>query len=706
MPSVFIYNPALLNREELKRLFLVRHEVLKMMLGRLSPERASAQNVLILGERGMGKTTLLLRLAHAVEEDSDLRQRWLPVRFDEEQYNIGGLADLWINCLEKIAEDSEDSEQHRVVDRLLKEYSGKELEEAAFLRLQQYSLREDRRLLLLIDNLDIVLGRLDPKVETHRFREILLHEEWANLIGAATGPIKATYDYDSPFYELFEIVSLEPLTRSETEDLLLGLEKRFASGSGVARLIEKRRELLDVFHILMRGNVRTTMTLFLVLREHPTADLGFLLDHLFDQHTSRYMERIESLSLQGQRVFDALARSWNPTTAEQVADELRIERGSASGQLHRLVDRDFARKVQLPQRSIGFQVRDRFFNLWYLMRSGRRQRRLLHSLVAFVELFYRQSKAQPSGYDRLARKLMCMDLATEEEVEQARREVHEEGEAPEIQMGLFGDSPKVDLLAHCHNGRHPNAVEAARDRLQLGNDTAFLSMILSHSLEHEESLAAALDAIDRELATHPSPWLELERARLRAAQGHDIDDIEDDLFPLSKFGGLPPQQLAVAVNEMSREGHAGFGRVLQALLRRARKGAPEDLTVVLATCEIELSLGHRAKALEHFQHAVSLSLDQGSSESRGSLLSTAMTLAAADLDGEDGFLSGEVLTIVEESDLAEEWLPLRHALTTLGGDSDRLRELSPEMRQLTEIVMDRIRGIGQHTTSQAETAAA
>jgi oxalate decarboxylase/phosphoglucose isomerase-like protein (cupin superfamily) len=40
--------------------------------------------------------------------------------------------------------------------------------------------------------------------------------------------------------------------------------------------------------------------------------------------------------------------------------ELRIGRGVASGQPHRLVERGLVEKVRLPRRAIGFQVRERF----------------------------------------------------------------------------------------------------------------------------------------------------------------------------------------------------------------------------------------------------------------------------------------------------------------------------------------------------------
>ncbi len=698
-PGVFIYNPALLPRQELKRLFLLRHAELEQVLHHLAAKRAPAHHVLVIGERGMGKTTLLIRLAHAIEEDPTLRQSWLPVRFDEEQYNLGGLIDLWLNCLEKITEDSGDPEPHRMADRLSEKFRGPELEEAAFFRLKEYSIRKDRRLLLLIDNFDLVLSRLGPERESHRLRDLLVNEEWLTLVGASPDPIQATADYENPFYELFQVVSLEPLTREETLELLRGMASYYDRRQVLPNLIKERRDVLEVLHILTGGNLRTATILFSVLKEHPAADLGTLLDHLFDQHTSRYKERVESLPPQGQRVFDAVARAWDPTTAEKVAGELRIERGVASGQLHRLADRNFVGKVRLPQRSMGFQIRDRFFNLWYLMRGGRRQRRLLHSLIGFIDLLYRQGRSPPGGFEALVEKLRPMDLVTRETIELARVEARRimDGGSRE-QLDLFapkaGVPPKVRLLALCRNGYGAEAVTSARDLRKYDHETILPHLILAYLLERQGSVQEALKTIEEELASHPQPWLQLERARLRSALGDDVDDIRDDLAPLSQCDSLPPAKLAAAVAELSRGGRADFRSMLLRLLRRMK--APGELTVVLAEHEIELSLGHREKALESFRQAVALSSRDSSGESRGALFEATLELAARILGQETSVresLADETLEILKEDGLAEEWLPLSHVLASLGGKSDRPRKLSPEMQALTEIVLGRLRKI-------------
>ena len=81
--ATLLYNPALLSREELRSLFVARHAERDRILRHLRVAGSSPEHSLVIGERGTGKTTLLLRLAHSVEEDPELRQQWLAVRLDE-----------------------------------------------------------------------------------------------------------------------------------------------------------------------------------------------------------------------------------------------------------------------------------------------------------------------------------------------------------------------------------------------------------------------------------------------------------------------------------------------------------------------------------------------------------------------------------------------------------------------------------------------
>ena len=687
--GILLHNPALLSREELKRLFLVRAAELERVLDRLrGNQSASAHSILILGDPGLGKTTLLIRIAHAVEDDSELGGEWWPVRLEEEQYNVGSLADFWLNCLEKIAEDAGDEHFLKVIDDLVEKHQADEpLEEAAFLQLREYSSRKRRKFLILVDNFDTVLGRLDQDSETSRLREVLQGSDFLTLIGAASGPILESLDYESPFYEFFEPIVLEPLGEQESRDFLVSLGNYYDDGLSMQKLVEQRREMLKILHILIGGNLRSTVLLFAILQDQPKADLKTLIDRLFDRNTSFYKESIEGLSPQGQRIFDALARSWIPATAEEVALKVRTERGVASGQLHRLAERHLVTKVRLPQRSMGFQIRDRFFNLWYLMRAGRRERRLLHALLDLVGLLFRDGRP-PDGFERLAARLERMELVAENEVEEARREAGK-AEASEMsgQMSLFDDrllSPGVRLLTLCRLKQREAAEKQARELLELDQETAFPRVVLAYLLEEKGQRREALEVI--ETFAEISPWMRLEQARLNIQAGR-MERLPEILLPHELFDELPPRELAMTIAELARKGGDPAVWALQPLLAHLKDRAPDEIAVPLAVCQVELVFGRQEKALASYQDALGLGQELGhrtdSPEQRGFLLHMALQLAAAGL-------TRELSSLLSEAGLEKEWWPLTHALALRGDDPQRLERLSPEMQELTKLVIQRI----------------
>ena len=86
-----IYNPAQLTPDELKASFVARHETLARMLQLLTEQKPGhpCQHLVLVGPRGMGKTTLGLSFLQAVREQEDLSTKWQPVPFPEESYEIG-----------------------------------------------------------------------------------------------------------------------------------------------------------------------------------------------------------------------------------------------------------------------------------------------------------------------------------------------------------------------------------------------------------------------------------------------------------------------------------------------------------------------------------------------------------------------------------------------------------------------------------------
>src|SRR6202023_2691763 len=100
--------PDLLSKQELIGLFVVRKPLLDRLLEDLRhPSAGGGPHHLLIGPRGMGKTTVLRRLRYAVEDDPELHRQWLPLTFPEEQYNVVRLSDLYLNWIDALGDSLE-----------------------------------------------------------------------------------------------------------------------------------------------------------------------------------------------------------------------------------------------------------------------------------------------------------------------------------------------------------------------------------------------------------------------------------------------------------------------------------------------------------------------------------------------------------------------------------------------------------------------
>ena len=696
-PSLLLYNPSQLPREDLKNLFIARQPVLEELVSYVRATEESPQHHLIIGERGMGKTTLLHRLAGEIEESPGLAEKWLPICFDEEQYNVGGLADLWLNSLDIAAGKTGDRDLIQAIDELrrrsqvesLKDQD-KKMEEEAFKLLERLHVQERCKLLFLVDNIDIVLSRLDPKVEARRLREVLINQEkpWLKLIGTSSRPIDATFEYGSPFYELFNIIELRPLDRSETVGLLQGLARVYDAEDRLGQFLARDQDVLNALCSLMGGNLRTVTILFAVLRAERNTDLSTLLTRLLDYHTSDYKDRIEGLPTQGQRVFDALALHWNPATAEQIAERLRIDRGAASAQLHRLVDRGLVRKVQIPASPMGFLVKERFFNIWCLMRGERRNRQRLRSLLGFLNSFHSQREDQRRSFRRLVSLLRYHDLMSEGISEGFAAKIREpEGETQGDLPGTKSrEETAILLLSLCYFERYNETKSLVEYLLQADRNPLFAQLVQIYILEKSDLAEEATRLLSKYVeADNGSDWLRIEYVRLLLVQGKS-NEAQTTVVPLVTACNLPPEQLAIAALDLARAGGENMKWLAQALVQKAREQAPESFAVLLVNCRMEILLERIDKAAEQLRSILRRHRLEASGQDGFEVLDLVLEMART---GQ----YGQVLDLLQEAGLAESWLPLAYALEHLEDPEAKfLERLAPELRDFTEQVIARIAG--------------
>lgn len=406
-----IFSPGRQNDDEIRASYIARQAMLDLILEDIQGTSLNGipQHHIIIGQRGMGKTTLLKRLDVALRTEP-LAKRFIPLGFPEEQYSVDRLSTVFLNCLDSLAdtlEREEDSQEliDRIdaeVERLRKDSVADEIvAQDAEKTLLKLAAETGRRPVLLMDNLDLIFDRLE-KPELFHLRSFLMKAGAPILIGAAIHPPEDTQNYDSPFYDHFKPHHLTRLSLEEMREVLLKMAE-YAGNSEIPARIDLERGRLHALHALTGGNPRTTRILFEIFAHGFSQEAYQDLEALLDWMTPIYKARFEEFSDQAQVVVSAIATIWEPAVISRICAGTRLRLNQVSPQLDRLKKSGVVEEVTVdppervgpipskrtPKDRTGYQLSERFFNIWFLMRQAtRRDKRNLTFLTRFIECLH------------------------------------------------------------------------------------------------------------------------------------------------------------------------------------------------------------------------------------------------------------------------------------------------------------------------------
>jgi tetratricopeptide (TPR) repeat protein/DNA-binding MarR family transcriptional regulator len=389
-----LFNPQRLSDEIVEDLFVVRKKYFQLLIDKINKEKANSipQHHLFIGQRGMGKSTLLKRIEVELRKKDS---KFIPLLFPEEQYNLSNLSEFWLNSLDAMADALElvkDKDDVKLIDSKVKELQKikdeEDLAKQAFQFLIEMSKKINKRPVLLIDNMSFIFDRLN-KSEQHTLRAWLMQNNAPILIGASAVDIEETFDYGAPFYDAFQISYLNKLSFDELLEILNNLAKLTNAKELLANIHEEIGRLKTI-HQLTGGNPRTAVMLFKIIVKGFSKEINDDLEALLDEITPLYKARFEELPTQLQIIVDAIALHWDPINLEQLRTETKLENGQLSPQLKRLVELGWIEKLDAYKaKGSAYQISERFFNIWFLMRrSSRRQKKELYCLSKFLETFY------------------------------------------------------------------------------------------------------------------------------------------------------------------------------------------------------------------------------------------------------------------------------------------------------------------------------
>ncbi len=385
-----IYNPGNQTREELIENFVVRTKIFQEIFDDLvtSEMEYPEQHYIIQGVRGQGKTTLLLRIVYEILNNKELHKRLIPVIFNEEQYNISCLYKLWETITEYLDEKNEISGLN---DEMQKFDDDDDYERRCFELLEQGLIKRKRKLILFIDNIDDLLKKFSRR-EHKRLREIFTESAEIRVIGASSVSLEFQYDYGHSFYQFFKILQLRGLSTDETKTLLLKLGRHYKR-ERVTKIVNNQIGRVEALRRMTGGVIRTIILLYEIFVDDNQGDAFMDLEKILDSVTPPYKQRMDSLSPQQQEIVDFIALSWDAVSTKEISQKTKLASKAVSAQLKQLEKYHIIDKIETDTKNLMYRISERFFNIWYLMRHGRKWgEKRVRFLVEFLQIWCDQNE--------------------------------------------------------------------------------------------------------------------------------------------------------------------------------------------------------------------------------------------------------------------------------------------------------------------------
>jgi tetratricopeptide (TPR) repeat protein len=392
------YDPWETPPEERKARFVGREALVGRILSAVAEqeEHETVQHYLLLGPRGIGKTSILLTVRDRVRESATLSAGWYCVQLREEEYFIRTLRDLLELVLRALAEEEDLPDAAEVAERVHQEKREERSLAVAVEGLRSLAATRGRRILLLIDNFDRLFpataaGRRKTRPaenEFRAFRKLLSKESFLMVVGASVRLFEEIAAYDQAFFNFFTPVEIPNLSEDEICELLrkcAELEKNTA----FLEQFEALRDKVRAITYLTGGNPRLVVMLYDVLRQREMTPVVEALRETVGGLTPLLKHVLDDMPRQQSKTLDALVRLRGVAPPNEIASMARLPLNVVTAQLGRLKEGRFVVvEGEGKGRPATYRVSDPMFHTWYQMRYLRPAGRRIELFVEFIRAWF------------------------------------------------------------------------------------------------------------------------------------------------------------------------------------------------------------------------------------------------------------------------------------------------------------------------------
>jgi Flp pilus assembly protein TadD/DNA-binding MarR family transcriptional regulator len=638
------FQPDAMDQETRERLFKGKKR--KELLKRLTREIKTAvknqtpRYYLIFGPRGVGKTHFVTLLYCDVKEQV---ANSLAVKFSEEEFSLYRVSHLLLRLLEMLGIDSSAFER----------MSEDEIVVAALDELKS----RNKMIVLFLENLNQLLGEQMDKSEVQRLRSIFQTENMFTVVTTAPLMFPEVSDHEEPFFNFFEYIYLDELTRAELKELVKEIAT-IENDEAFLSTMDEYTQKLDAVYVLTGGSPRMALLLYDLMSKGNLVDVEIALFKLLDENTPYYQDIFRSLSAVTRRVFDTLIELGKPATPKEIAEKARLDNKTVNTLLRRL-EKDGLVRSRKRGRSTNYEVREQLFRLWRELRREPFAKKRLSIFINFLELWYTVEERKDKFLERFEDLKAAIDEKREREVSywfsslpgeykrelmpQIVKEIYDLEKAPLLDELIYGDkelkakavetelrillenrkyeeilrrteemtkADEYDFIAWIFKsaaltalGRCEEAVVALSKSIELDPEIASIwtlkGVILGKLGSHEE----ALEALSKSLELNPkdaAAW-ELKGRALRK-----LERYEEALEALSKSLELNPEDADAWALKGAILGRLGkYEEALEALSKSLELN-PEDADAWALKGAILGRLGKYEEALEALSKSLEL----------------------------------------------------------------------------------------------------
>jgi tetratricopeptide (TPR) repeat protein len=380
------YNPGFIDDADLIRLFVVRQTSLDFILRTIDENTGpSTQHVLLVGSRGTGKTTLVRRVAAEIRMNPKY-SGWFPVIFAEESYEVSTPGEFWLEALFRLADQTKSNRWCEAYQEIKLETDDVRVRERALAQLLDFATEQGKRILLIVENLNMLLGEQLSDRDAWDLRHTLVNEPRIMVLGTAVTRFSKITNSGKPWFELFAVHTLKPLIPEECSVLWRAITDNDLPSSQMRPI-----------QILTGGNPRLIGILAEFAHKNSFRDLMNDLIHLVDEHTEFFKSQLDTLAALERKVFVGLLDLWDPASARAVARHARMPVSTTSAYLNRLVSRGAVSVLEASRRKKLYQSAERLYNIYYLMRKRGHPSNRVRAAVRFMVQFYQGTELVESA---------------------------------------------------------------------------------------------------------------------------------------------------------------------------------------------------------------------------------------------------------------------------------------------------------------------